>query len=186
MDLNKIKEEASEIVKEIIDKAGLKKGDLFVVGCSSSEVHGAMIGTESSVDIANAIYETIYPLLQERGIEMAAQCCEHLNRALVVERRTLEKYDLEEVNVVPQPKAGGSWATCAYEHFDDAVLVENLRQKADAGLDIGGTLIGMHIHPVVVPLRLENRKLGEAIILGARRRPKFVGGQRAKYDESLM
>ena len=97
-----------------------------------------------------------------------------------------EQFGLEEVNVVPQPKARGSFGTTAYKRFDDPVAVESLKQSASAGMDIGGTLIGMHIKPVVVPLRIETKKIGEAVLLCARRRPKFVGGSRAVYNEKLL
>ena len=125
-------------------------------------------------------------MLSERGIYLAAQCCEHLNRALIVERDACEKFDLEEVNVVPQPKAGGSFGTTAYKRFTDPVAVESLKQSASAGMDIGATLIGMHIKPVVVPLRIETKKIGEAVLICARRRPKFVGGSRAVYNDKLL
>lgn len=122
-----------------------------------------------------------------RGVFLAAQCCEHLNRALVVERTVLERYDLEQVNAIPQPNhAGGAFASVAWNRMTDPVLVESLSACADAGIDIGGTLIGMHIHPVVVPVRISIDRIGEASILCARRRPKYVGGQRAIYDEALL
>lgn len=122
-----------------------------------------------------------------RGVFLAAQCCEHLNRALVVERTVLERYDLEQVNAIPQPNhAGGAFASVTWNRMADLVLVESLSARADAGIDIGGTLIGMHIHPVVVPVRISIDRIGEASILCARRRPKYVGGQRAIYDEALL
>jgi uncharacterized protein (TIGR01440 family) len=186
MELENIKNQSRKAVLEIIEEAKLKEGDLFVVGCSTSEVCGQKIGTFSNYDIATSIYEGITEALATRGVLLAAQCCEHLNRALIVERTTCEKYDLEEVNVIPQPKAGGSFGTNAYKLMKDAVAVESLKQQASAGIDIGGTLIGMHIKPVVVPLRISFNKIGEASFLCARRRPKFVGGQRAIYDENLM
>lgn len=186
MELENIKTQSKKAVLEIIEDAHLKAGDLFVVGCSSSEVCGEKIGTHSSYDVATAIYEGITEALATKDILLAAQCCEHLNRALIVERATCEKFNLEEVNVVPQPKAGGSFGTNAYKHMTNPVAVESLNQQASAGIDIGGTLIGMHIKPVVVPLRISFNKIGEANFLCARRRPKFVGGGRAIYDENLM
>lgn len=187
MELTEIKKQAAKAVAEICDAAKLKRGQLFVVGCSSSEVMGEAIGTHTNVDVAGALYDGISEELGKRGIRLAAQCCEHLNRALVVDRETMERYDLEQVNAIPQPNhAGGAFATVAYQRMNDPVLVENLRAKADAGIDIGQTLIGMHIHPVVVPLRISMDHIGEAVITCARRRPKYVGGQRAIYDETLM
>ncbi len=184
--LAEIRRDSEQAVREVCDGAGLRSGDLFVVGCSSSEVIGEKIGTYSSVEVAEAIYEGIHSVLAERGIFLAAQCCEHLNRALIVDRRAQEKFHLEEVNVVPQPKAGGSFAATAYRRLEDAVAVESLNQQAAAGIDIGGTLIGMHIKPVVVPLRTSSGKIGAATVICARRRAKFVGGERAVYNEKLM
>ncbi len=186
MELDEIKTQAANAASQVCDSAKLRAGDLFVVGCSSSEVCGEKIGTNSSLETAEAVFEGIYSVLREHDIYLAAQCCEHLNRALIVDRAAYERFGLEEVNVVPQPKAGGSFATTAYKRFNDPVAVESLMQKASAGMDVGGTLIGMHIKPVVVPLRIETKKIGEAILLCARRRPKFVGGERAVYDEMLM
>ena len=186
MELCEIKAQSAEAARQVCAAAKLRMGDLFVVGCSSSEVGGEKIGTHSSVEVAEAVFEGIYGVLSERGIYLAAQCCEHLNRALIVERDACEKFDLEEVNVVPQPKAGGSFGTTAYKRFTDPVAVESLKQSASAGMDIGATLIGMHIKPVVVPLRIETKKIGEAVLICARRRPKFVGGSRAVYNDKLL
>lgn len=171
-------------VDELIEKASLKKGDILVVGCSSSEVIGERIGTGSSVETANKIFNTIYKTLCEKGIFLAAQCCEHLNRAIIIEKELCEKLGLDEVNVRPMPKAGGSFATAAFENFKNPVAVENIR--ADAGMDIGLTLIGMHLKPVAVPLRLNVNKIGNATVVFARTRPKFIGGQRANYIEEKM
>lgn len=185
--LGQIRKQAQRAVAELCDTAHLRPGTLFVVGCSSSEVLGERIGTHTSMDVAGALYEGIASELKERGVFLAAQCCEHLNRALVVERTVLERYDLEQVNAIPQPNhAGGAFASVAWNRMADPVLVESLSARADAGIDIGGTLIGMHIHPVVVPVRISIDRIGEASILCARRRPKYVGGQRAVYDEALL
>lgn len=186
MNLLTIKEQAAQAATSVCTAANLQAGDLFVVGCSSSEVCGEIIGTHSSLETAEAIFDGIYGVLQEKHIFLAAQCCEHLNRALIVERAVCEKFRLEEVNVIPQPKAGGSFAATAYKHFTEPIAVENLCQSASAGMDIGGTLIGMHIKPVVVPLRIDVKQIGEAILLCARRRAKFVGGSRAVYNEQLL
>ncbi|MDO4269315.1 MAG: TIGR01440 family protein [Eubacteriales bacterium] len=186
MELSEIKKQSEQAAALVCDAAKLRAGDLFVVGCSSSEVLGEKIGTHSSVEAAEAVFEGIYGVLRGRDVYLAAQCCEHLNRALIVERAAYERFRLTEVNVVPQPKAGGSFATTAYRRFADPVAVEGLNQSARAGMDIGGTLIGMHIEPVVVPLRIETKRIGEAFLLCARRRPKFVGGSRAVYNEKLL
>lgn len=180
------KEQFSEIVKqseiaidELIEAAGLKAGQILVVGCSSSEIVGSKIGKGSSFEAAKATFEVIYKKLTEKGIYLAAQCCEHLNRAIVIEEEAAEKYGLEIVAAVPQPKAGGSFATLTYENLKSPVLVEGV--KAHAGIDIGGTLIGMHLKAVAVPVRLSISKIGEANILCAKTRPKYIGGERAKY-----
>ena len=175
-----IQKEAAQAVRELIEAAGLKKGQLLVIGCSSSEIVGEKIGKGSSVEAAQAVFDAINPILKEKGIFLAAQCCEHLNRALVIEREAAEKFGYEIVSVVPQPKAGGSFATAAYHGFSDPVMVEEIR--ADAGLDIGGTLIGMHLKRVAVPVRLSLDHIGSAILLCARTRPKYIGGERAKYQ----
>ena len=175
-----IKQEAREAVSELIEAAKLTRGQILVVGCSSSEIVGETIGHGSSLDAAQAVYEAIAPILCEKGIFLAAQCCEHLNRALIIERACAEKYGIDEVAVVPQPKAGGSFATTAWKRFENPVAVETIR--ADAGMDIGGTLIGMHLKSVAVPMRLSVSWIGEAILLAARTRPKFIGGSRAHYE----
>ena len=177
-----IHDQARAVCLELCEKAKLKKGDIMVVGCSTSEVCGSRIGTDSNIDVAAALFSGIYEVLNEKGIWLAAQCCEHLNRAIIIEREASGGRDI--VNVVPQPKAGGSFATTAYRTFKDPVAVEEIR--ADAGLDIGGTLIGMHMKKVAVPVRLSVNHIGEAIILCARTRPKFIGGCRAVYDEKLL
>ena len=186
MELWEIREQAAQAAAQVCDAAGLRPGDLFGVGCSTSEVCGETIGTHSSVEVAQALFDGIYGALAERGVHLAAQCCEHLNRALVVDRAACERFGLEEVNVVPQPKAGGSFATTVYRRFADPVAVESLKQSASAGMDIGGTLIGMHIKPVVVPLRVDVTQIGAAHLVCARRRAKFVGGSRAVYNDKLL
>ncbi len=175
---NEIYQQAKQAAKEITEAAGLKPGNILVVGCSSSEVAGGVIGRDSSLETAEAVFAGIYDVLKEKGIYLAAQCCEHLNRAICVERDAVP--GAEEVCVVPQPKAGGSFATTAYRTFRDPVMLEEI--KADAGLDIGGTLIGMHLKRVAVPVRLSLDHIGSAILLAARTRPKYIGGERAKYQ----
>ena len=178
--LSKVKEEATRAARELLDAADLKAGEIMVVGCSTSEVAGHTIGKASIPAVAEALFSGLYPILKERGVFLAAQCCEHLNRALIVERACAEKYGIDEVAVRPAPKAGGSFATVAYDNMEAPVAVESIR--AHAGLDIGGTLIGMHLRVVAVPVRLSLSKIGEANILCARTRPKYVGGPRAIYE----
>lgn len=179
-----IREQAATAVRELLEIADLRAGSLFVIGCSSSEMVGERIGKGSSMEAAVAVYETVAPLLSERGIGLVAQCCEHLNRALIMEREFAEKYGYDIVCVRPQPHAGGSFATTVYDNMRDPVAVEHVR--AHAGIDIGGTLIGMHLRDVAVPVRLSISRIGEANILCARTRPKFIGGIRARYpDETL-
>ncbi len=179
-----IKKNAETAINELIEAAELKSGDIVVIGCSSSEMVGEKIGTDSSLEAAETCFNAIYPILKEKGIFLAAQCCEHLNRAIITEKAAAEKQGLEIVNAVPMPKAGGSFATTAYKAFENPATVEEI--KADAGIDIGGTLIGMHLKKVAVPVRLSVKKIGEANIICARTRPKFIGGERAHYNEKLM
>ena len=178
-----IKEQAASAMRELLDAACVPAGGLVVVGCSSSEIMGAKIGKGSTPEAAEAVIEGIMPLLKERGLYLAAQCCEHLNRALIVERECAERFGYEPVCVIPQPKAGGSWATAAWKHMSDPVAVEHIR--ASAGLDIGGTLIGMHLKDVAVPLRLAVKQVGEAPVNAARTRPKLIGGRRAVYPDEV-
>lgn len=180
--MENIKNQAYAAAKEIIEKASLKSGNILVVGCSTSEVIGDKIGTNSSPETAEQIYIGISEAAKEYGIYVAAQCCEHLNRAIIIERSAVPNAEI--ANVVPQPKAGGSFATAAYKYMCDPVAVEVI--SADAGIDIGFTLIGMHIKKVAVPVRLSNNILGKATVLAARSRPKFIGGCRAVYDDKLL
>ena len=176
-----IKQQARTAVEELLAQAKLRRGDVLVVGCSSSEVVGARIGKGSSAEAAESILAGIAPVLAEQGIYLAAQCCEHLNRALIIERECAEKYGYDVVSVLPQPHAGGSFATAVFAQMKDPVAVEHIR--AHAGLDIGGTLIGMHLRDVAVPVRLSLDHVGEAVLLCARTRPKFIGGSRAQYSK---
>ena len=167
---------------ELVETAKLKKGDIFVIGCSSSEVVGLRIGKGSDINAAEAVYEGVMSVLEPKGIFLAAQCCEHLNRAVIVEKEALLP-GTEIVNVVPQPHAGGSFAVTVYKNAKCPVAVEEI--KADAGMDIGGTLIGMQLKKVAVPVRLSIKQIGEAPLICARTRPKFIGGSRAVYDDAL-
>ena len=177
--IEQIKNDARIAISELIEQSGIKEGEILVIGCSSSEMTGGRIGKNSAPEAAEALLDAIYPIIKEKGIYLAAQCCEHLNRALIIERECAEKYKLEEVCVIPQPKAGGSFATAVENKMTSPVAVETI--KAHAGLDIGSTLIGMHLKSVAVPLRLSINTIGEAYIVCARTRPKFIGGERAVY-----
>lgn len=177
-----IEQECIKAAEELIEKAQLKKGDIVVIGCSTSEVLGSKIGSNSSPDTAKLLFESLWKVFSGKGIYLAAQCCEHLNRAIIIEKAAVPSG--EYVNVIPAPKAGGSFATEAYKHFENPVALEEI--KADAGIDIGQTLIGMHLKKVAVPIRLEVKTIGEALVSAARTRPKFIGGVRANYDENLM
>ena len=179
--LTQVRQEAADAAQQLMEASHLRKGQIVVVGCSTSEVVGKNVGSWSTPEVAAAIFEGLHSVFGPAGVYIAAQCCEHLNRALIVEHEAVP--DAEIVNVRPQPKAGSSFATAAYNAFRHPVALEEIR--ADAGLDIGGTLIGMHLKKVAVPVRLPQNHIGAAILLAARVRPKFIGGERAIYDESL-
>lgn len=178
--MNEICIQSNSAALELIEKAGLKSGDVVVVGCSTSEVIGEKIGTSGTVETAQEIFNGISNALSEKGIYIAAQCCEHLNRAIIIEKEKADALGLEQVCVVPHPRAGGSFATAAWHTMKNPVAVEEIR--ADAGLDIGTTLIGMHLKRVAVPLRLETKKIGEATLSAAKTRAKYIGGERARYE----
>ena len=180
--MDQIYTQTKAAIEELVEKTGVKRGNIVVIGCSTSEVLGAKIGTYSSPDTAGQIFKALQDSSAEHGFYLAIQCCEHLNRAIITERTAVPYSEI--VNVVPQPKAGGSLATAAYASFADPVAVETI--QADAGMDIGFTLIGMHLKKVAVPVRLENNRIGSAMLVAARTRPKFIGGIRAIYDESKL
>ncbi len=177
-----LKESIIKATEEICERGKLSRGQILVVGCSTSEVCGSKIGTDSVPEIGRMLVDAILSVLTPRGIYLAAQCCEHLNRAIIIEHSAVLGHEL--VNAVPAPKAGGSFATAAYAAFSEPVAVEEI--LADAGLDIGNTLIGMHLKRVAVPVRLSVKTIGSAPLVAARTRPKFIGGVRAVYDESLL
>ena len=172
--------QAQNVAKELIEKAEIRSGDVVVTGCSTSEVIGERIGTSGTVEVAQEIFNGLNSVFSENGIYLAAQCCEHLNRAIIIEKEKADILGLERVCVVPHPHAGGSFATAAYHTMKNPVAVEEI--KADAGIDIGTTLIGMHLKRVAVPLRLENNTIGEAKLSAAKTRPKYIGGERARYE----
>ena len=178
--LEELRAASAKAIAELVERAELGAGQILVIGCSTSEVIGAQIGKASIPSVANAMLEGMLPILREKGIYLAAQCCEHLNRALIVERACAEQYGWDPVWVRPQPKAGGSFATAVWEAMADPVAVESV--KAHAGMDIGATLIGMHLRRVAVPVRLSVSKIGEASLVCARTRPAYIGGPRAEYQ----
>lgn len=182
--LETIKKQAKTAISELLDISKIQKGEILIIGCSTSEISGQKIGTHSNIEIAEAVLGAVYPAVHSKGVFLAAQCCEHLNRAVIVERKAAEIFGLEIVNVVPQPNAGGAFAYAAYNAFENPVAVEEIR--ASAGLDIGDTLIGMHLKRVAIPVRLSISKIGQAHITAARTRPKLIGGNRAVYDEDLL
>ncbi|TYO74261.1 TIGR01440 family protein [Rossellomorea marisflavi] len=180
MDHIQLKQAFQAILQEFHDQVPLRKGQVLVIGCSTSEVMGEKIGTAGTIDTAELIYEELRKYADQSGVSLAFQCCEHLNRAIVIERETAEARGLDEVTVVPVRKAGGAMATHAYHRFQDPVIVEHI--KADAGIDIGDTFIGMHLKHVAVPVRVSVRSLGHAHVTLARTRPKLIGGNRAVYE----
>lgn len=183
MDLKEIKQQVEAGLSDLAASTAFKPGALFVVGCSTSEIGGHLIGTHSSEDIAAAVMDAVWPFIKAHGLYLAVQCCEHLNRVLVVERAAADQYDLNEVWVKPWLHAGGAFAVCAMATMEAPIIVEDIKGKASAGIDIGGTFIGMHLRPVVVPIHSAHRHVGKAVLTMARTRPKYVGGPRAQYAE---
>lgn len=179
--LDQIRTDVKRLMDEWLKTDYLKEDGILVVGCSTSEVAGKKIGTSGSEEVAAAIFKHLHECSKERKFHLAFQCCEHLNRAIVVERSIQKKLSLSPVTVIPVREAGGSMASYAFQQFQDAVVVEEI--EADAGLDIGGTMIGMHLKKVAVPVRFEQTKIGNAHIIVARTRPKLIGGPRATYPE---
>ena len=182
--LEEVRRQSAAAARELADEAHLHRGQIVVVGCSTSEVVGRKVGSWSTPEVADAIFSGLHSVFAPMGVYIAAQCCEHLNRALILEKEAAVKYGYPMVNVVPQPKAGGSFATAAYKAFEHPVAVEHI--QAAAGMDIGDTLIGMHLRDVAVPVRLRSGQIGDAHVVCARTRPKFIGGGRAVYDEELL
>lgn len=174
-----MKDSLIQLFNELKSKQFFTENELCIIGCSTSEIRGAKIGTNGSAEIAKELYETLDSIHKETGVHFAFQGCEHINRAITIERELFDPYLMTEVSVVPQRNAGGSLSTYAYQHMDDPVLVEHI--KCDKGIDIGQTLIGMHIKHVAVPISVETRQIGEAVVTVATSRPKLIGGERAKY-----
>lgn len=184
-DYSLIKSEIEDAMAEVLDVADLEEEDILVIGCSTSEVVGERIGQGSNIEVAETIMSALLPRAEEDKIFLAIQCCEHINRALVVEEECAKKYDLEIVSVLPHARAGGSLGQVSMERFEKPVVVESIKSRAKAGMDIGDTLIGMHLKRVAVPLRLSVKKIGEAHLTSAYTRPPLIGGQRAIYDEKI-
>ena len=178
MNVEELAQELAETAEELISKHG-KAGKVLVVGCSTSEVRGNKIGTGGSMDLAKAFYTVLKDICDKHKMVLAAQCCEHLNRALVVDEAAMEKYGWQQVTVRPIEHAGGAFAAQAYNTLEHPVVVEEV--KADLGLDIGQTLIGMHLKRVAVPVRLSRKMLGDAVLTAAYVRPPLIGGERAVY-----
>ncbi len=182
--MNKVKEDLLTALSALFEIAKLEEGDIFVVGCSTSEILGNKIGSSGSEECAKVVFDTINDFCKDKGVFLAAQCCEHLNRAIVIEKEAYKMHRLDNrVNAVPQIHAGGSFATSAYKGFSDPVVVENI--KADAGIDIGDTFIGMHLRTVAVPVRVGVSQIGCAHLTLARTRRKYIGGERAVYNSDL-
>lgn len=175
-----IKNQVLNAMKELIETAELKAGNIVIIGCSTSEITGSRIGKGSVYDVGEQVIDGALEALKDTGIYLAVGCCEHLNRAVVIEREAAEKYGFEQVAVVPAVKAGGSAGTAAYKKFADPVMIEFV--KAHAGMDIGDTFIGMHLRHVAVPVRLSVNSIGEAHVTFAKTRPKYIGGSRAVYE----
>jgi len=179
---NEITNAAQNAALELIESAGLESGHIVIVGCSTSEIAGERIGSHSVSEIGTSVFDALNETFSQRGIYLAAQCCEHLNRAIIIERAASTGFKI--VNAVPTPSAGGAFATAAYGGFNSPVALESI--EADAGLDIGGTLIGMHLKRVAIPLRLSINTIGKATVMAARTRPPLIGGVRANYDDRLF
>lgn len=180
MDIPSLYQEAYQATKELLEIAAAQPGQILAVGCSTSEIAGATIGKDSQPELAIQVYKGIAAAAKEKGVAVAAQCCEHLNRAIILDQAVAERKNLEIVSVVPWPKAGGSFATAAYQELSSPVAVEHI--QADIGMDIGDTLIGMHLKAVAVPVRLSVHSIGHAHLVCARTRPKYIGGERAHYN----
>ncbi len=181
--IEEIKEQAKIALTELFEVAKLEEGDIVIVGCSTSEVMGEKVGTFSSLDVGKALVEVIEPMVREKGCFLGAQCCEHLNRSVIIEREAARLHSLERVNVKPQLHAGGAFAMSLWDTLKEPCAVEGV--KAAAGMDIGSVLIGMQLRPVAVPVRTSVNMIGKARLTVARTRPKFVGGERALYVDEL-
>ncbi|MGG0656541.1 TIGR01440 family protein [Rummeliibacillus pycnus] len=181
MNLQQIEEQLQTLLSEFEQQVTFRNGQIFVVGCSTSEVKGEKIGTAGGLEIAEALYKPLKAFADKHEIYLAFQGCEHLNRALTIERAVAEQYRLEPVSVVPVRTAGGSMSTFAFSQFEEPVLVEEI--TAHAGIDIGQTLIGMHLKKVAVPVRTSISHIGDAVVTVAKTRPKLIGGERAVYNK---
>ncbi len=179
-ELKLVAEQIKSLLNELNDHVNFTSEHVLVIGCSTSEVSGQRIGTSGTIEVAEVLFSEIKAFQDETGVQLAFQCCEHLNRALVVQRKTAKNLQLDEVTVIPVRTAGGALASFAFRHLDQAVIVEHI--KADAGIDIGDTLIGMHLKHVAVPLRTSIKQVGQAHITAAKTRPKLIGGARAVYS----
>ncbi len=180
MTLQQVKQDIAALLREVEQQVTFQPKQLFVVGCSTSEVAGERIGTAGAIEVAQALYDELERFAKRHDLYLVFQGCEHINRALTLERAAAEKYHLEPVAVVPVRTAGGSMSAYAYTKMDEPVVVETV--QAHAGIDIGQTLIGMHLKVVAVPIRTSVKKIGEAVVTVAKTRPKLIGGTRAQYE----
>lgn len=180
--IQQVKHDIEAVVAEWVNSRQLSEGDLFVVGCSTSEVAGKHIGTSGSEEVASVVFAALTELKRQTGVQLVFQCCEHLNRSLVVEKETMQEFRLDEVSAIPVPTAGGSMASYAYKNMGNPTVVETI--EANSGMDIGETMIGMHLKRVAIPLRFKKRNIGNARITAARTRPKLIGGERAVYKNT--
>ena len=182
--MNELKNEVFCVIDAAVDalaKAGdIQPGGVIVLGCSTSEVAGARIGKGSVPELGDVIAEAMLTACAARGLNAAFQCCEHLNRAIVMEQRVLDERRLTQVRAIPQPKAGGSVPAAAWKRLNHPALAMNI--QAEAAIDIGDTLVGMHIRPVAVPMRIEYGKVSHANLVMAYSRLPYIGGSRAVYE----
>lgn len=174
-----MKSQLIELMNELQSISFFNANERCIIGCSTSEIQGSKIGSNGSLEIARILYEALETIHNETGVHFAFQGCEHINRAITIERECFNPDTMTEVSVVPQANAGGSLSTYAYQHMKDPVVIEHI--QCDKGIDIGQTLIGMHIKHVAVPVSVKTKCIGEAIVTIAKSRPKLIGGARAKY-----
>ena len=179
MDLKQIEKDAKRVTLELLQAAKLDPKDAVVIGGSTSEIVGEHLGSNTNLEVAKAVVKTIVNVLKEKDIYPVIQSCEHINRALVVEREYAKLHNLEPVNVIPVETAGGGFSTAAMEILDDPVVVE--RVGVDAGIDIGDVFIGMHIKNVGVVVRSDIKQIGKAHLSMIRTRLKLIGGDRSKH-----
>lgn len=181
-DVQHIIEQIEQLLAEFEEHVSLTAGQILVVGCSTSEIVGKRIGHGGTLEVAEAVYHPLKTFADKHNVFLAFQGCEHINRAITIEKQAAEAYRLDVVSVIPVREAGGSLSAYAYRQLQQPVVVESLAGQAYAGIDIGQTLIGMHLKHVVVPVRTSISHVGEAVVTLATTRPKLIGGERAQYQ----